>query len=49
MVYEEDLLDVIKDGNLLNNISQFIYTFAYSDDERSLCGLEMRSLFGIDT
>ncbi len=49
MVYEEDLLDVIKDGNLLNTINQFIYTFACSDDERSLCSLEMRSLFGVDT
>src|SRR4051812_39211994 len=24
----------------------YIYTFAYSEDERSLCALEMRSLFG---
>jgi len=49
MVYEEDQLHVIKDGKLLNNTSQFIYTFACSDDESSLCSLEMRSLFGVET
>ena len=27
----------------------FIYTYAYNEDERYLCHLEMRSFFGIDT
>ena len=29
--------------------SAFIYTYAYNEDERSLCHLEMRSFFDIDT
>ncbi|ALC87244.1 RNA methyltransferase [Bacillus sp. FJAT-22090] len=36
----------------MTNISRqpaFIYTYAYNDAERSLCHLEMRSFFGIDT
>lgn len=33
----------------MNHISQFIYTFACSDDERSLYSLETRTLFGIET
>lgn len=36
----------------MTNISRqpaFIYTFAYNDAERSLCHLEMRSFFGVDT
>lgn len=39
-------------GNTLtisNRQPAFIYTFAYNDAERSLCHLEMRSFFGIDT
>lgn len=39
-------------GNTLTNFSRqpaFIYTFAYNDAERSLCHLEMRSFFGVDT
>ncbi|WP_342434007.1 RNA methyltransferase [Neobacillus sp. FSL H8-0543] len=27
----------------------YIYTYAYPEDEKSLCGLEMRSMFGVDT
>ena len=27
----------------------YIYTYAFPEDERSLCALEMRSIFGIDT
>ncbi|WP_277584100.1 TRM11 family SAM-dependent methyltransferase [Psychrobacillus antarcticus] len=35
----------------MNNSRQsaFIYTYAYNEDERSLCHLEMRSFFDIDT
>ncbi|MFJ7828098.1 TRM11 family SAM-dependent methyltransferase [Psychrobacillus sp. NPDC096623] len=35
----------------MNNSRQpaFIYTYAYNQDERSLCHLEMRSFFGIDS
>lgn len=36
----------------MTNISRqpaFIYTYAYNDAERSLCHLEMRSFFGVDT
>jgi tRNA G10 N-methylase Trm11 len=32
-----------------NKTPQFIYTYAFREDERSLCNLEMRSLFGTDT
>lgn len=35
--------------NTDNRLPAYIYTYAYSDDERSLCHLEMRSFFGIDT
>ncbi|WP_192812610.1 TRM11 family SAM-dependent methyltransferase [Paenisporosarcina sp. TG-14] len=41
-----------KDGNKVNQIAptgEFIYTYAYTDDEESLCHLEMRSFFGIET
>ena len=41
-----------KDGNDLNQLAQtgeFIYTYAYTPDEESLCHLEMRSFFGMDT
>ncbi len=36
---------------MINNSRQsaFIYTYAYNEDERSLCHLEMRSFFDIDT
>ena len=36
---------------MINNSRQsaFIYTYAYNEDERSLCHLEMRSFFGRDT
>ena len=43
---------VKKDGNYLNQLTktgEFIYTFAYTPDEESLCYLEMRSFFGKDT
>jgi tRNA G10 N-methylase Trm11 len=35
----------------INNqeITTYIYTYAYPEDERSLCALEMRSLFGKET
>jgi tRNA G10 N-methylase Trm11 len=32
-----------------NEASQFIYTYAFREEERSLCNLEMRSLFGTDS
>ncbi|WP_438348658.1 TRM11 family SAM-dependent methyltransferase [Paenibacillus sp. FA6] len=35
--------------NTISHTPTFIYTFACSDDERSLWGLEMRSLFGQET
>lgn len=35
--------------NQLPQTGEFIYTYAYTDDEQSLCHLEMRSFFGIDT
>ncbi|MGF7049515.1 tRNA G10 N-methylase Trm11 [Paenibacillus sp. DS2015] len=35
--------------NTVSLLPDYIYTYAYSDDERSLCHLEMRSFFGIDT
>jgi tRNA G10 N-methylase Trm11 len=35
--------------NLISHTPTFIYTFACNDDERSLWGLEMRSLFGQHT
>lgn len=41
-----------KDGNNLNQLErtgEFIYTYAYTDDEESLCHLEMRSFFDMDT
>jgi tRNA G10 N-methylase Trm11 len=31
------------------NLMNFIYTYAYPEDEQSLCALEMRSLFGVDS
>lgn len=43
---------VKKDGNDLNQLAptgEFIYTYAYTPDEESLCHLEMRSFFGLDT
>lgn len=42
----------MKDGNTLNNHSRlpaYIYTFTCSPDERSLCNMEMRSFFGLET
>jgi tRNA G10 N-methylase Trm11 len=37
-------------GELENNrVKSYIYTYSYHEDEQSLCGLEMRSLFGFDT
>lgn len=41
-----------KDGNNLNQLErtgEFIYTYAYTNDEESLCHLEMRSFFDMDT
>jgi tRNA G10 N-methylase Trm11 len=41
-----------KDGNNLNQLAptgDFIYTYAYTGDEESLCHLEMRSFFEKDT
>ncbi|WP_019413705.1 TRM11 family methyltransferase [Paenisporosarcina sp. TG20] len=35
--------------NQLPQTGDFIYTYAYTDDEESLCHLEMRSFFGMDT
>ena len=32
-----------------SRLPAFIYTYAYSEDERSLCQMEMRSFFGEDT
>jgi len=43
---------MIKDGNNLNQLTStgdFIYTYAYTGDEESLCHLEMRSFFEKDT
>ena len=42
----------MKDGNSLNNESRipaYIYTFTCTPDERSLCNMETRSLFGYET
>ena len=45
--------DFLKDGNSLGNTKQkiinYLYTYAFPKDERSLCALEMRSMFGVDT
>lgn len=35
--------------NTINLLPDYIYTYAYNEDECSLCHLEMRSFFGIDT
>lgn len=49
----ETEIDRLKDENKLdfNNqkLTNYIYTYAYSEDESSLCALEMRSLFGKET
>jgi tRNA G10 N-methylase Trm11 len=31
------------------NLTNYIYTYSHSEDEHSLCALEMRSLFGVDS
>lgn len=48
----EEQFKMIKDANRLNNHSTtpaFIYTYAFREDERSLCYMEMRSLFGVES
>ncbi len=35
--------------NKLTQTGEYIYTYAYTEDEESLCHLEMRSFFGKDT
>lgn len=35
--------------NQLTHTGEYIYTYAYTEDEESLCYLEMRSFFGQDT
>ncbi len=35
--------------NKNRKIQSFIYTYAFSEEERSLCHMEMRSLFGIES
>ncbi|GGE56029.1 TRM11 family SAM-dependent methyltransferase [Priestia taiwanensis] len=35
--------------NNYNEASQFIYTYAFREEERSLCNLEMRALFGMES
>jgi tRNA G10 N-methylase Trm11 len=46
----EAKIDRLRDEINLNSddqkVTSYLYTYAYSEDERSLCALEMRSLFG---
>lgn len=46
-------IDRLKDENKLidknQQVTTYIYTYAYPEDESSLCALEMRSLFGVDS
>ena len=36
-------------GDTKQKIINYIYTYAFPEDEQSLCALEMRSMFGVDT